>query len=263
MTTLRGCSYLGDGDDHFPGDHRSLPWAQTTEPILRMELGTHNAAIFALAMDPANRILVTGSEDKTIRVWDIANGASLLRILRPPAGDWEQGQIFAVALAPDGRTIACGGRTGSPKQGDGCVYLFDRETGALVQRLGGLPGFVQHLAYTGDGRFLAAVTGERGGMANWSGMHVFRLPDYTLVAQDRDYGNLIQMDRKRPIGRQTGHHLPGRVRSPLRSVRPGNPGSRHLRCRLHRCPRSAHPGASVPGGWLSPLTAPAWPWGLI
>ena len=199
MTTLRGCSYLVMATIIFLGTIGHSR-AQTTEPILRMELGTHNAGIFALAMDPANRILVTGSEDKTIRVWDIANGATLLRILRPPAGDWEQGQIFAVALAPDGRTIACGGRTGAPKQGDGCVYLFDRETGALMQRLGGLPGFVQHLAYTGDGRFLAAVTGERGGMADWSGMHVFRLPDYTLVAQDRDYGNLIKWIASAPSG---------------------------------------------------------------
>ena len=67
--------------------------AQTTEPILRMELGGHNAGIYALAMDPANRILVTGSEDKTVRVWDIANPAKPLRILRPPIGEWEQGHI--------------------------------------------------------------------------------------------------------------------------------------------------------------------------
>jgi len=42
--------------------------AQTTEPILRLEVGTHNAGIFSIAIDPSNRILVTGSEDKTVRV---------------------------------------------------------------------------------------------------------------------------------------------------------------------------------------------------
>jgi len=175
-------------------------FAQTTEPILRVEVGTHNAGIFGIAMDPSNGILVTGSEDKTLRVWDISGDVRLLRIIRPPVGEVEQGQIFTVALSPDGRTIACGGRTGSPKKGDGCIYLFDRDTGAITRRIGGLPGWVQDLEYTGDGRFLAAVVGERGGKASWSGMSVFRLPDYTLVAEDRDYGNFPRSVESDPSG---------------------------------------------------------------
>ncbi|HUT69716.1 MAG TPA: caspase family protein [Desulfatiglandales bacterium] len=174
--------------------------AQTTEPILRTELGTHNATIFSIATDPSNRILVTGSEDKTVRVWDISDGVRLLRILRPPVARWEQGQIFAVALSPDGRTVAIGGRTGNPKQGDACVYLFDRATGVLTRRLGGLPGWIQNLVYTPDGRFLVAVTGERGGKVSWAGMSIFRLPDYALVAEDRDYGNLIRGIESSPSG---------------------------------------------------------------
>jgi WD40 repeat protein len=174
--------------------------AQTTEPILRLELGTHNASIFSLASNPSNRILVTGSEDKTVRVWEISGDARLLRVLRPFVGEGEQGQIFAVALAPDGRTIACGGRTGEPKKGEGCLYLFDRETGVLTRRLSGLPGWVQHLAYTADGRFLVAAASERGGKVDWTGMSVFRLPDYALVAEDRDYGNFIRSVESDPSG---------------------------------------------------------------
>jgi len=153
-------------------------WSQTTEPILRVEVGTHNAGIFDIAIDPSNRILVTGSEDKTVRVWDISSRGELLRILRPPVGEGEEGHIFAVALSPDARTVACGGRTGSLKQGNVCVYLFDRATGALTRRLGGLPGFVQHLVYTSDGRFLVAAMGVGGGMARMAGVKLYRLPDY-------------------------------------------------------------------------------------
>ena len=46
--------------------------AQTKEPILRLDVGTHNAGVWGLALDPSNRILVTSSEDKTVRVWDIS-----------------------------------------------------------------------------------------------------------------------------------------------------------------------------------------------
>jgi WD40 repeat protein len=157
--------------------------AQTTEPILRVEVGAHSAGIWSMAIDSSNRILVTGSEDKTARVWDMSGRGELLRILRPPVGDGEDGQIYAVALSPDAGTVACGGVTGSPQQRDTCVYLFDRATGALMRRLGGLPGYIQSLAYTTDGRFLAVMLGK-------GGLRVYRLPDYVLVGEDKDYGEL-------------------------------------------------------------------------
>ncbi len=174
--------------------------AYTQEPILRLEVGTHNAGVWGLALDPSNRILVTGSEDKTARLWDISGRGELLRVLRPPVGEGEEGHIFAVALSPDAKTVACGGRTGSPKQGDACVYLFDRATGAIIRRIGGFPGWIQHLTYTPNGRFLAVVTGEGGGKAGWSGMKIFRLPDYALVAEDREYGNFAKWVESDPTG---------------------------------------------------------------
>jgi WD40 repeat protein len=174
--------------------------AQTAEPVLRLEVGTHNAGIWAIATDSSNRILVTGSEDKTVRVWDISGRGALLRILRPPVGEGEEGQIFAVALSPDGRTVACGGRTGSPKQGDACVYLFDRATGALIRRLGGLPRYVQHLAYTPDGRFLVVVTGGGGGKDSSAAMRIYRVPDYRAVAEDEEYRDSVKWAEIDPTG---------------------------------------------------------------
>jgi hypothetical protein len=47
------------------------------------------------------------------------------------------------------------------------VYLFDRATGALTRRLGGLPGFAHHLSYTSDGRFLVVAMGVGGATQTW------------------------------------------------------------------------------------------------
>jgi WD40 repeat protein len=165
-----------------------------------MEVGAHTAGIWSIALGPSNRILVTGSEDKTVRVWDIAGRGELLRVLRPPAGEGEEGQIFAVALSPDEGTVACGGRTGSFQQQDMCVYLFDRASGALIRRLGGLPGFVQHLAYSRDGRFLAVVTGARGGKSSWAVMRIYSVPDYAVAAEDKNYGDLVKWVEFDPAG---------------------------------------------------------------
>ena len=168
-------------------------WAQTSEPILSVEVGTHNAGIMRIAMDPSNRILVTGSEDKTVRVWDISGRGELLRILRPPVDAGNVGEIKSVALSPDGGTVACGGFTGSPQAGDAWVFLFDRATGAMTRRLGGLPGPVHHLAYTNDGRFLVVAMTK-------GGIRLYRLPDYALVAADSNYDDLAQWAESDPTG---------------------------------------------------------------
>ena len=114
--------------------------AQTSKPILTVEVGTHSAGIQRIALDSSNRILVTGSDDKTVRVWDISGRGELLRILRPPANEEAGGRIKGLALSPDGDTVACGGFTGLLQKGDAWVYLFDRKTGAMIRRIQGLPG---------------------------------------------------------------------------------------------------------------------------
>ena len=168
-------------------------WAQTAEPILRVEAGTHSAMVGGIAVDPSGRILVSGSEDKTVRVWDISGGGKLLRTLRPPAAGGQEGQIYAVAVSSDAKTVACGGITGSGQKSGACLYLFDLATGGLTRRLDGLPGYAQHLAYTPDGCFLAVVMGK-------GGMRVYRLPDYVLVAEDKDYGDLAKWVESDPAG---------------------------------------------------------------
>ncbi len=192
MTKIRSWAYLGLAAILFIGA-ADPALAQATEPILRLEVGTHNAGIWGIAIDPSNRILVTGSEDKTARVWDISGRGELLRTLRPPVNEGENGQLHAVALSPDAGTVACGGRTGSLQKADACVYLFDRTTGALTRRLGGLPAYVQHLAYTLDGRFLVVSMGR-------GGMRLYRLPDYAFVAEDSDYGELCRWAVSDPTG---------------------------------------------------------------
>jgi len=77
------------------------------DPILRPETGMHTAPIRRIDVDRAECFLVTGSDGKTARVWDLATGR-LLRTLRMPLGEGELGKVFAVTIAPDGGTVAIG-----------------------------------------------------------------------------------------------------------------------------------------------------------
>jgi WD40 repeat protein len=152
-----------------------------TDPILRIETGMHTATIKHIDVDGANRYLVTASEDKTARVWDLREGR-LLQTLRPPIGAGNEGKLFAVAISPDGGTIACGGWTTNENGNVESIYLFERASGRLMRRIAGLPNVIFHLAFAPDGRSLAAT------LFGNNGVRVFRVVDGTLVGEDRDYG---------------------------------------------------------------------------
>ena len=126
------------------------------QPVLRIEAEMHGAPIGSIDVDAAARYAVTASVDKTVRVW-AADSGRLLRILRPPIGPGDEGKLNAVAITPDGSTIATAGYTGSSWNRSAQVYLFDRASGRMLRRLPGAAGSVLHLNFSADARWLAAT----------------------------------------------------------------------------------------------------------
>jgi WD40 repeat protein len=158
--------------------------AQTDDPsrtpILRIETGMHTAHIWRIGVDAANLYLVSASDDRTARIWELSTGR-LLRVIRPPIGKGNEGILTAIAISPDGKTFAVGGWTGYEWDKSNSVYVFERESGRLIRRLTGLRWVVLHLAYSKDGRYLAVTTTKNGGI------RVFKTDSYTLVGKDADY----------------------------------------------------------------------------
>jgi WD40 repeat protein len=157
------------------------------DPILRIDPGMHTAAINRIAVDVRGRWLVTASDDKTARVWDLKTG-QLQKVLRPPQGPGPEGRLYAVALSPDGTTVAVGGYTqfNDGKRaalGDHALYLLDRATGRVLKRLGGLPDIILDLAFSPDGRYLVA------GLGGHDGVRLYHSDAWDLVGQDTDYGD--------------------------------------------------------------------------
>jgi DNA-binding beta-propeller fold protein YncE len=153
-----------------------------SRPFLRIETEMHTAAISRIDVDAAGRFLVSGSGDKTVRVWDLASG-QLLRTLRPPIGEGAEGKIYAVAISPDGELVAAGGWTGYQWSGNVSIYLFERRSGRLLRRLSGLPNLIKDLAFSSDGARLAAT------LDGPTGLRVFRMPDGRELGRDADYGD--------------------------------------------------------------------------
>jgi WD40 repeat protein len=150
-----------------------------TEPILRLEPGLHGAPIWRIDVDAEGRFLVTGSDDKTVRVWALDDGRPLA-MLRLPIGEGNVGRVFAVAISPDGARIAAAGW--GPYEGNDNVYIFERASARIVQRIDGLPNVIHHLAFAPDGRHLVACLGGS------NGIRVYETVGFSEVAADRDYG---------------------------------------------------------------------------
>ncbi|MBI4002994.1 MAG: caspase family protein [Nitrospira defluvii] len=160
-----------------------------SEPILRIETGNHSSLLTKdMAVDRSGRVLVTGSEDKSIRVWDLVTG-ELVRTIRPPVGRNLDGRISQIAISPDGKLVAAGGFTGREWDGAASIYFFDLSSGEMRARVGGVPGTVLDLAYSKDGAYIAVAFSSKEGL---HGVQVYRTGNYSIVVQDVSY-------RRRPV----------------------------------------------------------------
>ncbi len=157
-------------------------WSEqpSAPPILRLETGMHTAPIRAAAVDAGGRLLATASFDKTVRLWSLDTGEQL-RVLRPAIGSGAEGELFAVAMSPDGRFVVAGGWTGFEWEKANSLYIFETATGQLIRRIGGLPQVINRLAWSPDGRYVAA------GLAGSNGIRVFETGDWHAVFSDSDY----------------------------------------------------------------------------
>ncbi|MCC3332030.1 WD40 repeat domain-containing protein [Nocardia abscessus] len=113
----------------------------------------HTDWVRAVAFSPDGRLLATGSDDRTVRLWDPATGHQV----GDPLG--HTNLVFSVAFSPDRRLLATG-------SGDGSARLWDPATGHQVgDPLTGHTGAVRSVAFSPDGRLLA--TGDDRTVQLW------------------------------------------------------------------------------------------------
>lgn len=153
----------------------------STQPILRIETGMHTAIVNRISTDSANRFLLTASDDKTARLWDLSDGR-LLQVFRPPIGDGNEGKLYSAALSPNGNFIALGGWTKAGENSHS-IYIFDRASSRLLCRLASLPNVIHHLIFSPDGRLLSAELGAG------NGVRLYETNNWQQIGSDTDYGS--------------------------------------------------------------------------
>jgi WD40 repeat protein len=153
-------------------------------PILRIDPGAHTALPRALAYDAKNERIYSSSDDKTVRVWQVPSG-KLLTTLRVPILDGPEGQLYAVALSPDGRWLVAGGWTGWDWERRASIYVFDTQTEQIVRRLPVASWTITSLRFSPDGQHIAV------GMHGQGGLIIVHRESGKIIASDTAYQNKV------------------------------------------------------------------------
>ncbi len=138
-------------------------WAKEERIFLRLDPGGHTAKINDLFFFDNGRKLISCSDDKTIRIWDVSDltHPKLIKTIRGEIGRGWFGMIYAVAVDPLGKFLAVGGNLYMYKSSNslsliGAVRIYDLRTGEVIQVLKGHEDAVLELSFSPDGRYLAS-----------------------------------------------------------------------------------------------------------
>ncbi|RYP43976.1 hypothetical protein DL768_009507 [Monosporascus sp. mg162] len=109
----------------------------------RQTLQGHSSAVNSVAFSPDSKLLVSGSYDYTVRLWDTTTGQCRQTL---------QGHslaVYSVAFSPDSKLLASGSY-------DITVRLWDTTTGQCRQTLQGHSYTVNSVAFSPDSKLLAS-----------------------------------------------------------------------------------------------------------
>ena len=123
---------------------RSIPPVEEARESSKViSLLGHADSILACAISPDGRRLVSGSHDRTLKLWNLESGHCLYTL--QGHADW----VLACAVTPDGRRLVSGSN-------DRTLKVWDLESGDCLRTLEGHTAGVRACAISPDGRRLVS-----------------------------------------------------------------------------------------------------------
>jgi WD40 repeat protein len=124
----------------------------------------HRDGIFCTAFSPDGKLLASGSSDRTVKLWNVADGSVVREFVNPklkapppptPAPS-HPGWVYGVRFTPDGKYLISAG--GAPRN-QGYLAVWKVDDGTLVHGEEMPLGTIFSLALSPDGKTLAIGTG--------------------------------------------------------------------------------------------------------
>jgi WD40 repeat protein len=105
--------------------------------------------VLSTAYSPDGQHIISGSSDRTVRIWDARTGAAVRRPLKRHTG-----HVLSVAYSPDRPHIVSG-------SSDRTSQIWDARTGAVGRLLEGHTGCVQSVSYSPDGQHIVSGSDDK------------------------------------------------------------------------------------------------------
>lgn len=147
LLTLHTLLLTEDLDDVMPKQKQNRQFGEAKDLLTSVRLVRtfegHTGIINSLAFDPAGGILASGSDDKTLKLWDVASGSLIHTLER------QQTEVLSITFDPIGKTLAMGNQ-------DGTVKLVEVASGNIVRTLKAHSRSVLGVAFDTAGKILAS-----------------------------------------------------------------------------------------------------------
>ena len=117
---------------------------------LRHVFEGHEQEIYSLDFSNDGRYIVSGSGDKTMRIWDLSDASCrMITIETPTTGSAvnqpQDAGVTSVSISPDGTMVAAGSL-------DSIIRIWEIASGTLLDSLQGHRDSVYSVAFTPDGK---------------------------------------------------------------------------------------------------------------
>jgi WD40 repeat protein len=162
LSNLHHINHSVDHNSHQPHHHQTNLIPVKNPPRFRQKsrcihiIEAHSALINSLDIGPQGLLLVSGSDDKTIKLWNVQTGQLLHRFTG------HQGEVGTVAISPDGRRLVSG-------SSDRTIMAWNMEQKSLCETFyshAGSPyshnqGGINTVAFSPDGKIISSGGGDR------------------------------------------------------------------------------------------------------